>query len=149
MAPDLAGRRIHRGLTAFAAAMWNKAPAMTAAMRARGIAVPRLSAGEMTDLVAYLYSMQYFAESGDPGRGGRLVRAKGCLRCHSLNGSGGTTAGDLAQVAGMESLAGVIAALWNHTLVIAEAGEEVEWPPLSPQEMADVAAFLSSSRGGS
>ena len=148
VAPDLAGRRTHRGLTAFAAAMWNKAPAMTAAMRARGIAVPRLSAGELTDLIAYLYSMQYFAESGDARRGGRLIRAKGCVRCHSLNGRGGTTAGDLAEVAGTESLAGVIAALWNHTLVVAEAGEEVEWPPLSPQEMADVAAFLGSSRDG-
>jgi mono/diheme cytochrome c family protein len=145
--PDLAGQRIHRGLTAFAAAMWNKAPAMTAAMRARGIEVPRLSAGEMTDLVAYLYSMQYFAESGDARRGGRLIRTKGCVRCHSLNGSGGSTAGDLAQVPGMESLAGVIAALWNHTLVIAEAAEEIEWPSLSPQETADVAAFLGSSRG--
>ena len=67
--PDLGERGLNWSLTQFAAAMWNKAPAMMAAMRAREIAVPRLQAEEMADLVAYLYSVRYFAEPGAPARG--------------------------------------------------------------------------------
>jgi cytochrome c2 len=147
--PDLAARGETRGLTEFAAAMWNKAPAMTAAMRARGIDVPQLGSGEMADLVAYLYSVQYFADAGDAEVGHRALAAKGCLRCHSLNGSGGDSASDLAQAVGLDSPAAVIASLWNHSTLM-EAGSgglDVEWVRLDPEEMADIMAFLEAMAG--
>jgi cytochrome c2 len=146
--PDLADRALHRSLTQFAAAMWNKAPKMTRAMRERNISIPKLSGDEMADLVAYLYSVQYFAESGDPRRGRLHARQKGCLNCHALEGTGGTAAGDLARVTGFHSDAAVIAALYNHVEVIG-AGKAVAWPALGAAEMADIIAFvrqMSSSR---
>lgn len=139
--PDLADRALHRSLTQFAAAMWNKAPKMTRAMRERDISVPQLSGEEMAHLVAYLYSVQYFADSGDPRRGRNHVREKGCLRCHSLRGRGGTTAGDLARVSGLRTDAAVIAALWNHVEVVDDRGTEA-WPSLGAVEMADVIAYV-------
>jgi mono/diheme cytochrome c family protein len=146
-APDLARREVNWDLTQFAAAMWNKAPGMTAHMQARGIQVPQLGAGEMADLVAYLYSVRYFAESGDVQSGRRLLRSSGCLTCHSLNGQGAGAAGNLAERTDAASPAGVISALWNHA-VYTEAGDSlaVPWPVLSAEEMAHIAAFLQTPR---
>jgi cytochrome c551/c552 len=144
--PDLARRGLHWGLTEFAAAMWNKAPAMTAAMHTRGIDVPHLGAGEMADLVAYLYSVQYFAESGNPEAGRQLLRAKGCLACHSLDGQGGDTATDLFRSSGATSAAEVIAEMWSHSALMEAAGITGEsWPRLSAEDLADITAFLQTS----
>jgi len=142
--PDLAERGVHRSLTAFAAAMWNKAPAMMEAMKARGITVPQLRAEEMADVVAYLYAVQYFAEPGDPRRGRALLANKGCLTCHTLSGQGARVAGDLGRVKGLDSSPAVIAALWNHTLVMQQWPErqKVSWPWFSPEEMADLVLFF-------
>jgi mono/diheme cytochrome c family protein len=82
LGPDLGERGVHRSLTEFAAAMWNKTPAMIQAMKAERISVPQLRAEEMADLVAYLYSVQYFGERTEPREGRKLVTEKGCLQCH-------------------------------------------------------------------
>ncbi len=147
--PELAARGDTRGLTEFAAAMWNKAPGMTEAMRVRGIEIPQLGGGEMADLVAYLYSVQYFADRGDPDVGHRALAAKGCLRCHSLNGAGGDDASDLAQTVGLDSPAAVMASLWNHSILMETggAGPQADWVRLDPEEMADIMAFLEAMAG--
>jgi mono/diheme cytochrome c family protein len=144
LGPDLAGGRGRRSMTEFAAAMLNKAPAMRRALRARGLSVPKLSAVQMADLVAYLHSVQYFADSGDPDRGRLLLRDKGCLACHSLNGRGGTNAPDLAAVRGVDSPGGMAASLWNHAPAMYESGIGEVWPTFTPSEMADLGAFLES-----
>ncbi len=138
--PDLAERQLQRSLTQFAAAMWNKAPAMMEAMKARGIAIPQLRADEMADLVAYLYAVQYFGEPGDPKKGRQLVADKGCLGCHSVDGAGGKAASDLARVKGLDSPATAISAMWNHSL-IAERRKGA-WPQFTPEEMAHLVAWL-------
>ena len=48
-------------MSANASAMWNKAPAMTREMSARGVTIPDLNASEMADIVAYLYATGYFS----------------------------------------------------------------------------------------
>jgi mono/diheme cytochrome c family protein len=146
-APDLAERTAHESLTEFAAAMWNKQPAMLVTMRARGISVPQLQPEEMADLVAYLYSVRYFAGSGTSQVGRSRVRQKGCLACHSLAGSGATAAPDLARIEPLGSPAEVISVLWNHALVDVDTDDQPrQWPAFSAAEMADLAAFLQSSR---
>jgi mono/diheme cytochrome c family protein len=144
--PDLAERGLHKSLTQFAAAMWNKEPKMMEAMKARGISVPHLQAREMADLVAYLYSVQYFAQPGDPRKGREALSEKGCLGCHSLSGQGGKTASDLSRVKRLDSPPAVISALWNHSFIMQERTErrKVQWAELSSEEMANLAAFLQS-----
>lgn len=139
--PDLSRRAAHRSLLDFAAAMWNKQPAMMSAMRARGIEVPEVEGDEMADLVAYLYSTDYLSDAGNPGRGQALLARKGCLNCHSFNGRGGLTAPDFRQLEPSRSDAEVMAALWNH-LPLIEEEPQAEWPPMSSAEMADLGAFL-------
>jgi cytochrome c2 len=144
--PDLAERGLQWSLTQFAAAMWNKAPAMMKEMTARAISVPRLQAREMADLVAYLYAVRYFAEPGDPRKGRELLTAKGCLGCHSLEATGGKVGPDLARVKGLDSAVDVITALWNHGFIMAEsaARRQVAWPRFRPEEMAHLVAFLQT-----
>jgi mono/diheme cytochrome c family protein len=146
-APDLAQREVSWDLTQFAAAMWNKAPRMTAHMRTRGIEIPQLGAGEMADLVAYLHSLRYFAESGDVQAGRRLLHSSGCLNCHSLNGRADSAGGNLAESTEMVTPARVISALWNH-VAYTEAGDSVAvpWPVLNAEQMAHIAAFLQTPR---
>lgn len=143
--PDLVER--HRGsLLEFAAAMWNKAPAMVAAMKPLGITIPELRPDEMADLVAYLYSVRYFATPGDLRRGWIVATNKGCLTCHAVRGERGKPASDLARVPGLASPAAVIAALWSHAVVTPPRppGPQGIWPEFRPEEMADLVTLLQS-----
>ncbi len=147
--PDLLDRGAHKTLIEFAAAMWNKAPAMTAAMKPQGMAMPQLRPEEMADIVAYLYSVRYFAEPGRRPNGWTVVTSKGCLRCHAMPGERGKTASDLSHTRTLESPAAAVAALWNHLVLMPRDGAAVKarWPQFGPGEMADLATFLQSVGG--
>jgi mono/diheme cytochrome c family protein len=144
--PNLVDRFVGRTSIDFAAALWNKAPAMVAAQQAKGIPVPQISVEEMADLVAYLYALRYFGEPGSAQRGSDVAARKGCLACHALRGEKGKPASDLSRAKGLDSTPAVIAALWNHSIVTAPAagGKPAAWPQIQPGEMADLAAFLRS-----
>jgi len=145
--PDLVNRGVRQSSIEFAATIWNKAPAMAAAMKPRGITVPQLSPTEMADLVAYLYSVRYFGNAGNVSNGYTVATRKGCLNCHALRGERGKPASDLTKLRGLDSSAAVLAALWNHAVVTPPSvagGQKWEWPPFNPQEMADLIALLQS-----
>jgi len=144
--PDLAERAVRRTPIDFAAAMWNKAPAMLAAMTPRGITVPQLRAEDMADLLAYLYSVRYFAEPGNVRQGWAVASEKGCLHCHGASGERGKPASDFSRMRGLDAPAAVVAALWNHALVTppTPGGQKAAWPEFLPGEMADLVALLQS-----
>jgi mono/diheme cytochrome c family protein len=142
--PDLVERGIRQSPIEFAATIWNKAPAMAAVMQSKGISVPLLAPEQMADIVAYLYSVRYFA-SGSVQQGYGVAGQKGCLHCHVMRGERGKPASDLAKIKGLDSPAAVLAALWNHALVTPTvAGKKTDWPVFSSQEMADLIAMLQS-----
>ncbi len=142
--PDLVERGVRQSPTEFAATIWNKAPAMAKAMQSRGISLPQLSPEQMADIVAYLYSVRYFA-SGNVQQGYAVASQKGCLNFHALRGERGKTASDLTKAKGLDSPPAVLAALWNHTLVTPTvSGKRLDWPGFTPQEMADLIAMLQS-----
>jgi mono/diheme cytochrome c family protein len=142
--PDLVARGIRQSPIEFAATIWNKAPAMAAVMQSKGISVPLLAPEQMADIVAYLYSVRYFA-SGSVQQGYGVAGQKGCLHCHVMRGERGKPASDLAKIKGLDSPAAVLAALWNHALVTPTvAGKKTDWPVFSSQEMADLIAMLQS-----
>lgn len=146
--PSLTDKGVRRSPLEFAAAMWNKAPAMTTAMASRGITVPQLTPVEMADLVAYLYSSGYFAGGGSPNRGWATLSSKGCLACHGVFGERGKPASDLTAATGPTTPTRVLADLWNHTTVTAPspAGGKAPWPSFQAQEMADLMALLQGIR---
>lgn len=132
--PDLAARG-GQSLTEFAAAMWNKAPAMLRTMGERGVEMPDLEPAEMADIVAYLYSVRYFADAGDPARGRALISSKGCGDCH-----GADRDAPALQDPGYGSYAAAFAELWNHIRLDRRTGE---WSRMSPEEMASLLAWLT------
>lgn len=142
--PDLSKYGAQRSLMDFAAAMWNKGPAMRERLDDGNGDLAQLGGGEMADLVAYLYSIQYFAEAGDREEGRALLASKGCVGCHT-DGQG--------RAVGAESMAGTmgtpaeaLSALWNHSSLMEsrEASSESAWRELSPSEMADLMAYLQA-----
>jgi cytochrome c551/c552 len=144
--PDLGRRGHHVSLTQFAALMWNHGPSMWARMRERGIEVPRLKGQEMADILAYLYVSHYFDQAASSERGRPLLQSKGCLGCHSVRGKGGKIGADFATSKVVGSPAGLVAGMWNHSrLMEAQAQkQEVPWPVLTGQEMADIAQYFQS-----
>ncbi len=149
--PDLGRRGHHVSLTQFAALMWNHGPAMWAKMKERRIQVPRLTGQEMADVVAYLYVSHYFDPTASAGRGRQLVESKGCLRCHAVGGKGGRIAADFRASGVVTSPAALVAGMWNHSRSMESQAQrqEIPWPALTGQELADISAYLGSlSRAG-
>ena len=54
--------------------MWNHAPTMWAAMRAREIQAGDSNPQSAADLFAYFYAARFFEKPGDAGRGKALFR---------------------------------------------------------------------------
>lgn len=142
IAPDLADRARGSGLAGFMTAMWNKMPAMKQAMDASGVAYPVLEADEMSNLVAYLYSIRYFDGGGSARRGRSLAASRQCLTCHTADDRGRGTAGDLMDTRGLDQPENVVAAMWNHVLVLDARSPGTSLPPLSGDEMTDLIAFF-------
>jgi mono/diheme cytochrome c family protein len=144
--PDLVELGVRRSPIEFAAAIWNKEPLMLAAMKSRSIKTPQLRPDEMADIVAFLYTVRYFGNAGTPLNGYAVLTQKGCLSCHAISSERGKPASDLTRLDGLDSPAAVLAALWNHALVMQAdiKGKKNEWPQFRSQEMADLVALLQS-----
>jgi len=143
LGPDLVAMGVRRSQLEFAAAIWDKAPAMMQAMASQNIAVPQLTPGEMGDLVAYLYSIRYFSSGGSIPKGWVVATSKGCLDCHGVYGERGKPASDLTRAKGLDSSAAVVAALWNHAVVTPTVGgKKVPWPRFNASQMADLVTLL-------
>jgi mono/diheme cytochrome c family protein len=118
-------------------------------MQRRAITVPPLQANELADIVGYLYSLDYFAAPGDPGRGEQVVKAKGCLNCHSVRGKGGAIGPDFAKIRGLEQPVNVASAMWNHagTMEQKTAEKSLLWPLLTGSDLADIVVFIQGVGG--
>jgi mono/diheme cytochrome c family protein len=147
--PDLA-TELKGSLMRIAGAMWNHGPLMWAKMTERGIEVPSLSTEEMSDLISYLYFLQFIDPPGDARRGSAVYKEKRCGSCH---GSAGTklVAPALARVVEkLRTPLAVITAMWNHAGQMTQTmvEENVAWPILKGGEMADLIAYLLGQESG-
>ena len=129
--------------------MWNHAPQMEQEMKKKGIARVDFKGNEMVDLIAYIRNTNPEAERvylspGDPRSGEKLFNQRGCVQCHAPEG-----ALDLSRKKDFpRTLAQLAGIMWNHSYAMWKKMEEkgVPRPSLSPQEIADVVAFLFATR---
>lgn len=134
IAPDLAGLARGASLIDFVALMWNKTPVMVSALRTRDLEFPSLQAEDFANIIAFLYSVNYFSDGGRAGRGRTMVDSKGCSRCHSIE--------QLGSASGLDHPSSITAALWNHLSVLEAEGADEDWPSFTGSEMRDLMAFF-------
>ena len=84
------------------------------------------------------------AADGDPFRGREVFKEKGCSRCHSVWGHGGTLGPDIAVVVAGKTWDELVGDFWNHTPRMISEGNErgYPWPTLERGEMADLLSYL-------
>jgi cytochrome c2 len=109
-----------------------------------GIAVLIVTMSSMSGVVA---ADDLFTPTEDPVSGARLFQTKGCMRCHAINGVGGTEGPDLGQTTRRPSFYDLAAAMWNHlpqmaTRLWSSPSSATEKPYMTPNEMSDLVAFL-------
>ena len=123
--------------------MWNHFPTMSALLGDASSRQLRLSVTEMADLFAYLFSVGYFAETGDPTRGRAVFVSKRCSTCHEERGSAGT---HVNQLPGRMSLIALATALWNHgpQMMAAIQRDGLDWPELTNDQIVDLGAYLET-----
>jgi mono/diheme cytochrome c family protein len=147
--PDLG--RVESGKSFFdvGAAMWNHLPRMGARMREAGIDRERLSALEASNLLAFLFTVQYFDGSGDARRGETLFAAKRCVSCHAVGGRGGLVGPELDALKRANSPVLVAAAMWNHAPQMNEAFAQtgIARPMLEGKELLDLIAYVVAAGG--
>jgi mono/diheme cytochrome c family protein len=124
---------------------------MSREIEARGLARPTFQKGELVDLSAYIRSAsrasareRHYQSPGNPRRGEEVLGEKECLRCHSLNGEGGSLAADFAELQWDYSVTEIAGLMWNHGGEMAQQMGRLgmEWPSFSGREMADLISFL-------
>jgi mono/diheme cytochrome c family protein len=101
----------------------------------------------MADIVAYLYSVQYFARPGDFGRGKTLAKRKNCLACHGTGAESANTAPDFKKMDRLDQPVTIVAAMWNHASRMEQkmGKMSLNWPHFTGSEMADVVTFIQLS----
>jgi cytochrome c2 len=120
---------------------------MAAEAKKRGLAIANLSTFEAGDLIAFLFTQNYFDGSGNADSGKRLFTAKNCVFCHQIGGVGGVWGPNLDLFGQTASPINIAAAMWNHGPAMAEAmrARGIDRPNLRPAELRDLVAYLRST----
>jgi mono/diheme cytochrome c family protein len=146
-APDLARIPSGTGFYELGAAMWNHLPLMGAKMRETGIERPTLTPLEVSNVLAFIFTAQYNDEAGNPKTGEQLFTAKGCVKCHSVGGKGGSGGPALDALKRSNSPVLVAARMWSHGPQMAEAmkAKGIERPTFKGNELVDVIAYITAT----
>ncbi|MFI5395185.1 MAG: c-type cytochrome [Candidatus Binatia bacterium] len=148
--PDLGKPRPQVHMSQMVGGLWNHGPTMWAKMKDLGVPFPRLTDTEISDLLAYLYFVQYMGQSGDAARGADLFREKSCFGCHAAGGEGSKVGPDLATAVAVRSPLDWVSAMWNHTPAMENKFRQAQsaWPRFDDDQMRDLVEFLRSRGQG-
>jgi mono/diheme cytochrome c family protein len=128
---------------------------MAEAMKAKGIMRPAFQGKELVDLIAYIVTAAKDGGGqtsqvvpGTPDRGRKTFGDKRCVACHAVGGKGGSVGPDLGRRGHHVSLTEFAALMWNHGPAMWEKmkARGIQVPRLTGQEMADIVAYLYTSR---
>jgi len=133
------------------AALWNHGPKMLQKMLALNVPRPTFEERDVIDILAFIrekglfeHTRRGYVRPGDPTSGRALFQQKGCIRCHSINGDGGSIGPDLARRSLKGRLSFILSHMWNHGAKMwpTMARERIEFPRFSPDQMADLMTYL-------
>ena len=144
-ASDLRHTTSPRSLSDVASAMWNHRPHVQQ-FRVRDA---RLDARETGNLLAFLFTLDYWGADGPDGdarAGRRLFIEKQCVVCHQVAGIGGVVGPRLDSFRQYHSPILLAAIMWNHGPQMAEEMQArgIERPLFRGTELRDLIAYLKS-----
>jgi cytochrome c2 len=144
--PDFAEIDLNCSVTQIAGKMWNHGPEMWTIMKEKEISIPVFEKGEMANLIAYLYGINFEDIPGDARAGYEIVNQKKCLSCHSLKDEGTGSSVDFTELKALDSPLSMITTMWNHAPEMHEEQLEkkLKWPKFKGKEMANLYAYLRS-----
>ena len=123
-------------LTEIAADMWNHQPKMAQVP-------PKFEEGEMREVVSYLWSSQFFEDSGNPSAGKRVFNSKHCVSCHNDAWS------ELSKLVGSQhtfSAIYMVLALCAYKvrrMLGLMKSRNIPWPRFEGSEMSRLIAYLN------
>src|SRR4030042_4687342 len=131
-------------MTEMTGTSWSHSGQMWQEMRRIGLPFPVCSANEMSDLMSYLYFIQFYEERGDIKEGKKLYREKACIFCHALEDEGENIGPDLSEEEAKLSPVFLSFAMWNHAIIMEDMLEEknLTWPRFSGNEMRDLVSYV-------
>jgi mono/diheme cytochrome c family protein len=116
-------------------AMWNHREEMQTAAASKGLALPTLSAQDLTDMLVYLRNLPATRQEAGvfmiqaSGSGDAVFQSAGCAKCHK-------SADALAASVQGRTLTEIAAEMWNHAPRMAAAGAPAV--TLTPGQMRDL-----------
>lgn len=128
--------------------MWSHSPQMWEKMKDAQFGIPRISEGDMLDLLTYLYLIRYVDQPGDPEKGKVLFASKRCAGCHASEGAP-RTGPDLSTLGGDTPIIWA-QRMWNHGRGMQQAMAErsIAWPTFQGQEMVDLLTYIQQNSTG-
>jgi cytochrome c2 len=144
--PAMDDMDLSKSVNDIAAMMWNHADEMQQAMGEEKMAWPTFEKSEMSDLIAYLYFINFMDPPGNASLGEYLFEEKQCLSCHSVLGVGGDVGPDLADSDEFSSSVTILRTMFNHAVEMSETvlSEGKPWPMMTGPEMRDIFAYLQT-----
>lgn len=141
--PDLGDAISQSSVTELTALLWNHSPRMQERMAELKLPYPYFSETEMSDLIVFLYSLNYEDKTGDPVKGEKVFDQNNCADCHFESEEDKQKY--IAKIK-MDNPNQFAAHLWNHLPTMEETmvSQAVPWPELSGQELRDILAYLHS-----
>jgi mono/diheme cytochrome c family protein len=145
--PDLGRVELNHSLLEVAGIMWSHSPRMTEKLEELRAIRPTFTPKEMGDLIAFLYFLNYFGQSGDPKTGARLFKEKGCMRCHQVGSKGGQVGPALDSYKQYVSPIFMARALWNHGPEITAAMKKlgIKRPKLVGDDLNHILAYIQAA----
>lgn len=131
------------------AALWNHVPGMTVTFEVSGLDWPQLDGRQATELVAFLYFIDYLGRPGISAAGRAVFERKSCSACHAIGGGEAQVGPDLAQLSRFASPLAVAQQIWNHGPSMFESMRRMNVsPPIFDQgDLADLSAYIRHRAG--
>ena len=141
--PSLGEGRFSGSFLELGAALWNHVPGMGVTFDVSDLAWPELSEKETTELVAFLYFIDYLGRPG-VGAAGQKIFENECATCHSVGGGDAVVGPDLADLRRFASPLFIAQEIWNHGPSMFESMREMGLSPpvFGEGDLADLSAFV-------
>jgi mono/diheme cytochrome c family protein len=104
---------------------------------------------QAADLFAFFYSLRFFEEPGDAGRGKALFTDRKCANCHGVTTAKTANAKPVNEWTVPGDPLELVETMWNHSTTMHAEMEanKIRLPRLSGQELADLLVYVRSVKG--